>query len=147
MWFQKLGKLYQIAFHQSFRWQSFPLYSILTGTTKSQFSRICSSVMSYPNGSFACHTVWGRPKNSLVTVVHVSGPLPECWLSQSDNFTHFITKQITINHILLYWNKGLNLVCNSVSKCRELMLLIRALTGANKAQTYSIILLLLIITL
>ena len=39
--------------------------SILTGTTKSQFSRICSSVMAYPNGTkftVELASMKGRPR-------------------------------------------------------------------------------------
>jgi len=37
----------------------------------------------------------------VVTVAHIPGPLLECWQNQSDRFAHFMTKQTTINRILL----------------------------------------------
>jgi len=74
--------------------------------------------------SLTCQTVCGRPKNSLVTVAHVPGPLPECWQSQSDRFAHFMTKWTTINHILFdilfemkVWNLYSTVFQSTVSWC------------------------------
>jgi len=78
---------------------------------------------NWPSFFLWCYIVsrarlWGRPKNSLVTVAHIPGPLPKCWQSQSDRFMHFMMKQATINRILFEkWR--IKLAFDSVSECRE----------------------------
>ena len=67
-----------------------------------QFRAQCTEKVGLPILALVSRArLWGRPKNSLVTVAHIPGPLPECWQSQSDRFAHFVTKQTTINRILL----------------------------------------------
>ena len=58
--------------------------SILTGTTKSRFSRICSSVMAYPNGikfTVELASMKGRPRFKFY-----QDPLSRSWDMSQQNF-------------------------------------------------------------